>query len=250
MLSRMLNEVVERIEAFEIAGERAAFAGELRAARPDLFGQLSERFGEDDTGRIARMIASSQLGLIKDIPVIVGCVRQAIDQSSTHPAVRCAMVGALAYLAKPRDLIPDDRPGGFGFVDDCMILRATTSEYFDVLPPGFTNHQRERDNLRLLAISVPPGQRKKFQEAINGVWQMFHSLLLVPPAEVEHTIQQITRNPTDVSFPLPSAVIIFLDNSSILPTIALAGLKAVSSFRELVDIGLILKLAASPTVVP
>jgi uncharacterized membrane protein YkvA (DUF1232 family) len=169
------------------------------------------------------MIASCQLGLIKEIPVIVGSVRRAIEQSSTHPAVRCAMVGALAYLAKPRDLIPDDRPGGFGFVDDCMILRATTSEYFDMLPPGFTTHQRERDNLRLLAISVPPGQRKEFQEAISGVWRMFHSLLLVPPAEVERTIQQIILNPLDISFPRPQADPGVLASGPILADIVDAG---------------------------
>jgi hypothetical protein len=105
------------------------------------------------------------------------------------------MAGALAYFVQPRDLIPDDSSGGYGFVDDCMILRATVSEYFDVLPSSFTSVERERLNIRLLAMSVPVDRLPVFQDAIDGVWHLFHRLLMLSPGAVEATIQRIEADP-------------------------------------------------------
>ncbi len=203
MLFRLLDKVVERIEKFEVARELPAFVGELKTVRADLFGPLSKRLGQPGSDRVGFAIAGCQLGLIKEIPIIVDSIRQAVEHRSTHPAVRCAMVGALAYLAKPQDLISDDRPGGFGFVDDCMILRATMSEYFDMFPPGFTSRDRERNNLRVLAVSVAPELMGQFQDAVDGVWRLFHSLLVLAPGEVEQTTEDLIQNPLDLSFPMP-----------------------------------------------
>lgn len=191
----LTDRVVERIEALDPVAEVPRFAGELEKARPDLI----EKLGRDNIPGIVKRLSAALLGLVKEIPVIVGAVREAVEKRSTHPAVRCAMVGALAYLVQPRDLIPDDRPGGFGFVDDSLILRATVSEYFDALPAGFTSQQRERDNIRLLALCVPLARLPEFQAQVDGVWHLFHRLLLLPPDSVDRAISEFEENPLKAS---------------------------------------------------
>jgi len=198
----LTDRVVGRIEALDPAVEVPRLKKELQAARPDLVGKLR--------GEAIDRLSVVLLGLVREIPVIVGALREAVLKRSTHPAVRCAMVGALAYLVQPRDLIPDDLPGGFGFIDDSLILRATVSEYFDALPTGFTTKQRERDNFRLLALCVPPARINEFQAQIDGVWHLFHRLLLLPPDSVEKTISGFELDPLgaslDASAPVPDGL--------------------------------------------
>ena len=85
------------------------------------------------------------------------------------------------------------------FIDDSLILRATVSEYFDALPAGFTTKQRERDNFRLLALCVPPARIEEFQAQVDGIWHLFHRLLLVPPDSVEKTISGFELDPLGAS---------------------------------------------------
>jgi uncharacterized membrane protein YkvA (DUF1232 family) len=195
----LTDRVVGRIGALDPAVEVPLFERELQKARPELI----EKLGGEATGRLSAAL----LGLVKEIPVIVAALREAVDKRSTHPAVRCAMVGALTYLVQPRDLIPDDLPGGFGFIDDSLILRATVCEYFDALPAGFTSQQRERDNFRLLALCVPPARLKEFQDQIDGVWHLFHRLLLLPLDSVDRAISGFEEDPLgaslDTSAPAP-----------------------------------------------
>ena len=191
----LTDRVVGRIEFLDPVVEAPRFAKELEKARPDLIEKLSR---EGVSGIVDRL-SVALLGLVKEIPVIVGALRGAVEKRSTHPAVRCAMVGALAYLVQPRDLIPDDRPGGFGFIDDSLILRATVSEYFDALPLGFTNPERERENIRLLALCVPPARLSEFQAQVDGVWHLFHRLLLLPLDSVDRAISEFEENPLEAS---------------------------------------------------
>jgi uncharacterized membrane protein YkvA (DUF1232 family) len=192
----LTDRVVGRIESLDPAVEVPLFMKELEKTRADLV----EKLGGETAGRLSAVL----LDLVKEIPVIVGALREAVEKRSTHPAVRCAMVGALAYLVQPRDLIPDDLPGGFGFIDDSLILRATVSEYFDALPAGFTSQQHERDNFRLLALCVPPGRLEEFQAQVDGVWHLFHRLLLLPLDAVDRAISEFEENPLKASPAAPS----------------------------------------------
>jgi uncharacterized membrane protein YkvA (DUF1232 family) len=198
----LTDRVVGRIESLDPVAEVPRFAQELEKARPDLI----EKLGRENVPGIVNRLSADLLGLVKEIPVIVGAVREAVEKRSTHPAVRCAMVGALAYLVQPRDLIPDDRPGGFGFIDDSLILRATVSEYFDALPAGFTSQEKERGNFRLLALCVPPARLGEFQAQVDGIWHLFHRLLLLPLDSVDRAISEFEENPLEASLAGPSPI--------------------------------------------
>jgi len=200
-LNTLVQQVIAAVDALDkgVGGsDVSAFAGQLRAARPDLFGQLGDAALAE---RASRAMAGAMLQVIGEIPQIVEAMMSAIDRRTTDAAVRCALTGALAYLVRPRDLLPDGLPGGFGFVDDCVILRATVTEFLDFLPRGFTTAEREKRMLELLAVAIPPPRLPEFQAAVEGIWLAFHTMLWMSDDEVEFTAARIIADP--IGTPLP-----------------------------------------------
>jgi uncharacterized membrane protein YkvA (DUF1232 family) len=201
-LIALVQKTVSGIHALDgsAAGRDAtAFSLQLRASRPDLFEELDVALAEP----ASRALAAAMLRVVKEIPQIVEAMMNAIDRRTTEPAARCALIGALAYLVKPRDLLPDELPGGFGFIDDCVILRATLTEFLDTLPPGFTTAEKEKRLLELLAVSVPPERLPEFQAEVEGIWLVFHVLLWKTEDEVDTAAAALFADP--LGTPLPDS---------------------------------------------
>ncbi len=201
MLFGLLDETMDRVRALDPPACLEPFTAALIAARPGLRDELTDRLNADGAGSVLTALARAQLDLVIQIPELAGAMRRAVEARSVHPAVRCAMVGALAYLVQPRDLIPDDAPGGYGYVDDCLILRATLGEYFDALPSGFADPDTERQRLLLLAAAAPADRLALFQGAVDGVWHLFQRLVAMPPDQADETATGIIADP--LGMPLP-----------------------------------------------
>jgi uncharacterized membrane protein YkvA (DUF1232 family) len=202
-LFALVKQTISGIDALDgdVAGlDVAEFSRQLRAARPDLFEPLGDR-GLTETA--SRALAAAMLGVVKEIPQIAEAMMGAVDRRTTEPAVRCALIGALAYLVRPRDLLPDGLPGGYGYIDDCMILRATLTEFLDYLPRGFTTAEREKRLLELLAVCVPPARLPEFQAEVEGIWLAFHVLLWKTEDEIEDIAARLQSDP--LGTPLPDA---------------------------------------------
>lgn len=204
-LYQLIEAVANRIEALDTGpGEdRDAFAAQLLETRPDLFSQLDGGVEGEAARRASAALASCMLRLIKDIPVISEAMLHAVDRRTAEPAVRCALAGALAYLVRLKDLLPDDLPGGFGYIDDCVILRATATEFLDFLPAGFTTADRERRVLELLAICVPSDRVPEFQAAVEEIWLTFHVLLWESEEVALDLGNQLIEAPLDTPLPEP-----------------------------------------------
>jgi uncharacterized membrane protein YkvA (DUF1232 family) len=202
MLFSLLDEVIVRIEAIDPNRDLAAFVSCLSEARPDLVDELTDRLGQAGSSRVLQALGRQMLLRIAELPDIAQAMREAVERRATHPAARCAMVGALAYLVQPRDLIPDDRPAGFGYVDDCMILRATVSEYFDILPDELSDLDCERQVLQLLAMCANPARLPLFQGAIDGVWHLFQRLLALSADQADQTAEALIAAPLEMNLPI------------------------------------------------
>jgi uncharacterized membrane protein YkvA (DUF1232 family) len=204
-LYTLIDDVVRRIDGLDpsAGSDVREFSRQLLEARADLFEQLAGDRLAPEARRAAELLASGMIEVIKEIPGIVEAMLGAIDRRTTEPAVRSALTGALAYLVQPRDLLPDDLPGGFGFIDDCMILRATVSEFIDFLPAGFTTIEKERRLLELLAIAIPPERLPEFQRAVESIWLIFHALLWETAEEADAIAERIMAAPLETPLPQP-----------------------------------------------
>jgi uncharacterized membrane protein YkvA (DUF1232 family) len=201
-LFKLVKEITRKIDSLDPLVDAPDFAAALKQTNPGLFQELTTAKNNEMLPFAAEAIAHCEIEIIKEIPRIVDGMIGAVERRTTEPAVRCALVGSLAYLVQPRDLLPDDLPGGFGFVDDCMMLRATISEFLNFLPPGFTNVDREKRLLDFLAVCIPQERIQEFQDAIQDIWRTFHSLLWLPADEVDGITEQIMQDPLGTVFPM------------------------------------------------
>jgi uncharacterized membrane protein YkvA (DUF1232 family) len=205
----MLDEVCHGIEALELQRDAPDMLEEIRRARPDFATRLDEAMAAlEAKGKsraaaqvVALGIASFIISKVKEIPEIVQTMVAAANNRSTDPATRCAVLGALAYVVQPHDLIPDDAPGGYGFVDDAILLRTGMIEYLNLLPPNPTQDDLNRDVLQSFASLVPLAVLPALQQAVQGMTMAFQLLLALPPEVVEFTTQQILRNPLQMTAP-------------------------------------------------
>ncbi len=197
----MLADICRRIESLDPSKDSAEFASLLLTSNPALFTTLPGGVEGRDAPEAARRISVCQIEVIKEIPTIVSALLDAVDRNSIEPAVRCALVGTLGYLVQPRDLLPDKMPGGFGYVDDCMMLRAASSEFLAHLPPEFTTVEKERRLLDFLSLCIPPDRIGEFQAEIEGIWRAFHAYLWQPGDDVEDLTDQIIDDPLGTEIP-------------------------------------------------
>lgn len=205
-LFQLLDQVCSRISALDVQRDAPAMLQEIQRARPDFAGRLNQATAKSGAKSaaaqvVALAIASYVLTLIKDIPAIVQMMVDKVNDRSTDPAVRCALVGVLAYLVQPRDLIPDDTPGGYGFVDDAALLRAGLIEYLNLLPPNPTEAEKQRDVLQSFGSLVPLSLVPALQQAVQGMSMAFQLLNMLPPELIDFTTQQMLMNPLQMTAP-------------------------------------------------
>lgn len=114
---------------------------------------------------------------------------------------RCALVGVLAYVVQPHDLIPDDAPGGYGYLDDVILLRAGLVQYLDVLPIPGTSTQTETVYISLLIRIAPPAVRPLLQQAVSTMSMGVQLMGMLEPEIAEFMLAQIIANPLQMAAP-------------------------------------------------
>lgn len=191
-LYTLANAISERLERLDTDAAARAFAGQLETRCPALFQGMPD---PKEADRAAELLARAALVEVKGISRIVEAVLAVIDDEDTEPAVGYALAGAMAYLVQPRDLLPDDLPGGFGFVDDAILLRSAVVDFLDYLPPQLTTPEREERAMAVLGACVPPDRMPEFRYAVEEIWLTFHALLWKSPDEVEGLLEGIIRDP-------------------------------------------------------
>jgi uncharacterized membrane protein YkvA (DUF1232 family) len=204
MLFKLLNKTCTKISELNIEREAPLMVKEINRARPDFRARLREGGVKKNViGLVCQAIASGVLVHIKEMPTIVDIMVDRVQNRRSDPATRCALVGVLAYLVQPQDLIPDDAPGGYGYVDDNALLRAGLIEYLDILPPQATEAEKQREYLQVFGSIVPLDVLPALQAAVMGVTSAFHILRMLPPEIIEMTTQQAIANPLQMTAPQP-----------------------------------------------
>ncbi|HOX45930.1 MAG TPA: YkvA family protein [Myxococcota bacterium] len=191
MLFELLHQSLKRISDLDPRRDAPAFARAMLALRPE----LAQRWAGAELERLAQAVAGVQIGLIRELPDVARAAEAAVFDRSTFPAARCALVGALGYLVRPRDLLPDDLPGGLGFLDDSLVLRTVTTGFFGEVHGRLECLDQERRKLRFHALCLPAERLPEFARALDEVWALFHRLLGVPREAAEATTKAIIEDP-------------------------------------------------------
>ena len=203
MLFDLLDQAVAQIAAIDPDTASADFWAQVVAVRPDVVETIKS--GVADAARaeqIGRAIAHGKLvSMVNDVPHMAEVLTAAAKNQELAASVRCAIVGVLAYLVQPHDLIADDLPGGYGFIDDDMLLRASLVEFLDVLPRSGFDATRERNYIALVSAFVATDLIPRLENALTGIVEADHRLRIVPADVLEHTMALMIKDPLRSSLP-------------------------------------------------
>ena len=197
MLQDMLDDICAEIAAVAWDEALPDFARQLMLMKPALARGLFEVASDEQVSWASDRLAEGYLALIKDIPWYVNALSGAAKDPHMEGGYRAAILGSLAYLVQPRDLIPDDLPGGFGFIDDCLLLHVTTAECMAYLPRDTSTEKREVLLANTLALTVPDQRMDVFREAAEGIRHLIFHIDLMDPEQIEQTIEALQANPLE-----------------------------------------------------
>jgi uncharacterized membrane protein YkvA (DUF1232 family) len=191
----MLGRVCERIG--ELHGEYDAerFAGVLLARRAEAFSGLRGGPQGETAQRLALRLARKQLALVTELPGMVEAIVSTLDTPTEPPALRLMQVAALAYLVNPGDLLPDDMPAGFGFVDDSIVLRAIAVTVPPLYGMDATQVARERLVIDFHGLCIPRAIAPELVRSVQASTTLVQMLGVLPPELVEGSIEQLMHEP-------------------------------------------------------
>ena len=144
---------------------------------------------------VSLVIAAIQLNNIKGIPDFMNKVREVIVRRKGLPAVRAALAGIVAYLICTDDIIPDNLPGGIGYLDDGLVIFAIVSDFLDLIDVKNITKENLQQAINALQLGVYPENLEKIQNKINEIRQSFHILKNVPSMLAEPILEQLLTDP-------------------------------------------------------
>ncbi len=202
MLYKLVDDTCRKIERLDIGAETPRMLGQIERARPELRARLKQSSaGKAAQDLIANAVAAGALQIIKGIPKIAAFLSEKTKNRRVQPQLRCAVAGILSYFVQPRDLIPDDSPGGYGYLDDSAIVRAGLLQYLNVERSRDFNMEEEEKYVNMVASLVPPAVLPALQAAVGAMSTAFQIFNLLPAPIAELTLQQIIANPLQASTP-------------------------------------------------
>jgi uncharacterized membrane protein YkvA (DUF1232 family) len=191
----MLSRVCERIG--ELHGEYDAerFASVLLARRAEAFAGVPDGATGETAQRLALRLARKQLALVGEVPGMVEAIVSTLHEPTDPPALRLMQVAALAYLVNPGDLLPDDMPAGYGFVDDSIVLRAMAVTVPPLYGMDATQVARERLVIDFHGLCIPRAIAPELVRSVQASTTLVQMLGFLPPALVEDSIRRLLDDP-------------------------------------------------------
>jgi len=206
-LARLLEATCNQLSALDPQRDGPALMEQVQAARPDLKKKIDAALTAakpEVAALVPRTIGAGMLSIMrKEVPELIDRLVARINDRSTEPALRCALVSVLGYVVQPRDIVPDDAPGGYGFVDDHALLVAITLQLTDATPANAPAIEELQKRLASLTSMLPMHVAPALQAAIQGTVLMFQSLRMLPPQAADSMTQMVLADPIGATAPQP-----------------------------------------------
>jgi len=201
MLFEEVNKIIQKLEKIEPQKEAPAFSNEMIRNCATTVDEIRNAPGREEVKLLVLqgLAAGCIIKLIVPLPGKLKQMSKIVKDRSCPLPARCILAGALAYLVQPNDLIPDNTKGGYGFVDDAVLVHAAYAEYLRIYQGNASETQESTELARLAAGICPPQILGPLDTAITGILMGFQLLSQLPPQTLEWTLQQIIANPYQAS---------------------------------------------------
>jgi uncharacterized membrane protein YkvA (DUF1232 family) len=207
MLNEQVEEKIAAIRRLDVERDAAAFAQQVLVHNPEPFQGIPRSVSQADGPTpepadrlVALLLARAQLRLILELPDHAAEMLALVHDPHTSPHVSLALLGALAYLVQPAELVCDDAPGGYGYVDDCIVIKTMRLAMARMGVPLVLDEGRELRALSLLALGLAPNDFAKMQTLMTRTWNEIHLLHMLPTAVAQVQAQRIYRFPLELRY--------------------------------------------------
>jgi uncharacterized membrane protein YkvA (DUF1232 family) len=201
MLVQLTQKVNDAVSRLNVEAAVPAFVSEWLRMRPGTKEEIAKTVpGDDDAAKQAVLdgalvsMAKGALGRIKKIPEMTKVMLDHLQNPKTEPAVRCALACILAYVVQPRDLIPDNSPGGYGLLDDAVMVHAGSLNVLE-LHAEPAKLKPEENYLRFLATFMPREATAALQQTVQSLEMALAFYRMLPVDMLETTTGIIMANP-------------------------------------------------------
>lgn len=195
MLFQKLNKVFTQINKMEIATEAPRFAAQVKKRRPSLISELkAQGIASDQLEETITVLSAAQLKIIKDLPKIAAEMAKMLKEGRGEPAYRCVIAASLAYFVQPKDLLPDDLPGGYGFIDDALLLHEACALSWEITG-DMARAEENRKIFQYIFMFIPDGSLEQFKAGIRGMAITLNIMRSLDPSLAELTTQMLIANP-------------------------------------------------------
>jgi uncharacterized membrane protein YkvA (DUF1232 family) len=208
MLHALVEQKIAAIGRLAVERDATVFAQQVLAHNPEPFRRGPRRSTQAHTlvpgsaeaiDRLGPLLlARAQLRLILELPAHVTELLALVDDGRTPPHIRVAALHVLAYLVQPAELVHDDAPGGYGYVDDCIVIKTMRLAMARMGVPLRLDERREARALSLLALALAPATLAKMQTLMTRTWNEIHLLHMMPATVAAAQIERILRHPLDL----------------------------------------------------
>jgi hypothetical protein len=173
--------------------DAARYAEQLLSLHPRLFERLDGGAESVMARMAARTLALDHLREVCELPTTVEALQRSMGNATMGAGERLVRVAALAYLACENDLIRDDLPAGFGFVDDCIALRGARLATSNVL--GVDHFVEDLTMIHYLSVAVPDELLPAIEAALALAAELEIRTRTLPNAIVELAIRDLIEHP-------------------------------------------------------
>jgi uncharacterized membrane protein YkvA (DUF1232 family) len=195
VLFKHLDNVQAKIDSINIQKEIPNFISQLRRMRPNLGAEIAAQgISKEQTSLFLSLMCVAHLTYIKGISAISAEMRNIIQTRSHEPAFRLLLTAALVYLAHPKDILPDDLPGGYGFVDDALMLYAACALSWQIAGNELRAAEDQK-KFQFLFTAVPDDKKMLFQNALTEYANLLNILRFQNAIIIESQIQTLINNP-------------------------------------------------------
>jgi thioredoxin 1 len=138
---------------------------------------------------------------IRELPAVARVLQDtALDEERpTHE--RLGALAGLLYGAAPIDAVPDTMPGGYGLLDDWLVMNATRWTY--VAAPAENDVARLTQLAGYVWLSLPPAVAPALRQFIERIEQESLALRQMPESQARELLAKLLATPAPVVFAVP-----------------------------------------------
>lgn len=200
MLLGLVHKVSNTVAAIDPVRDAADFVDTWLEHRPEqrelAFSDVTDAAARQ---KVFEMFAAGALAIVKRMPKMIDVMIERLHSDEVDPAVQCAVATVLAYVVQPRDLIPDNAPGGYGFVDDTILLHAGFLDILSMEPPSAEQFRTQQDFLSFISSFAPPPVMAELRRTVESMETTLSVFRMLPREALEVTTRIIIDDPLTVS---------------------------------------------------